>query len=332
MIYKNKKYIIFSFIILFIIFFFLGCNKKEYKKYPFKNILDNEDIFDLVLYKNSIYAGGKNGLYKINLKDLSTNKIEKINLPYIKDLTVYDNNLYIGYDLGIIKYDGNNYTNILSKKNNFKDIRVNTIYFDSSGNLWAGTYYGVLKYKNNTWTNLSQKNGLLSNTVFLILEDKSGGMIFGHYASNKSGISYLKKNNWKYFNVDTGLPHNYITSGIIKNDKAYIGTGFYDKGGIAIFKVNNNNFELENTIIKKWGENGSKVRSIKKDNNLLLIGTEYNGLCLLKNNEFKSFTTNNNLIGNEVKNILILKNNLWIATKKGISIINKDILYSELEN
>ena len=57
---------------------------------------------------------------------------------------------------------------------------VNRGYLDSSGNMWFTTLKeGVFKYDGQTFTNLSEKNGLCSNMVNAVIEDKNGIMWFG---------------------------------------------------------------------------------------------------------------------------------------------------------
>ena len=57
---------------------------------------------------------------------------------------------------------------------------VNRGYLDKSGNMWFTTLKeGVFKYDGQTFTNLSEKDGLCSNVVNAVVEDKDGIMWFG---------------------------------------------------------------------------------------------------------------------------------------------------------
>ncbi|MCK5762544.1 MAG: hypothetical protein KAH05_00340 [Clostridiales bacterium] len=296
----------------------------------FINILEGNEISDIVFYKGYLYAGGLEGVYRISPDDYTSEKINVGDVFLVKDLIADDKYLYIGHDSGITIYDGVNHSVILDDKFDVPDVRINSLMFDNDDSLWAGTYSGALKHTGDKWKNISIDDGLMDDTIFLIMQDSYGGMLFGHYASSNSGISYLKDNTWSYFTVDEGLPHNYITAGIMGNNEIYIATGFYDLGGIAVFDVSSNGISLSKTIIKKWGENGYKARSISLDNDFLWIGTEYNGICILQNEGFVQLNIDDGLSNNEVKSIYFdNKNMVWLGTRNGISIIDKLEIYYE---
>ncbi len=78
---------------------------------------------------------------------------------------------------------------------------VNRGYLDSSGNMWFTTLKeGVFKYDGKNFTNISTKDGLCSNVVNAVLEDKKGVMWFG---TAKGLCSY----DGKHF-VNISLPQN----------------------------------------------------------------------------------------------------------------------------
>lgn len=61
-------------------------------------------------------------------------------------------------------------------------------YLDRSGNMWFATSKeGVFKYDGKTFLNISEKEGLCSNVVNAVVEDKNGVMWFG---TNKGLCSY----------------------------------------------------------------------------------------------------------------------------------------------
>ncbi|MCD6435081.1 MAG: hypothetical protein J7L15_01625, partial [Clostridiales bacterium] len=100
--------------------------------------------------------------------------------------------------------------------------------------------------------------------------------------------------------------------------------------GVAVFDVSSNGISLSYTIIKEWGENGYKARSVNFDNDSLWIGTEYNGICILKDDDFIKYDITDGLIGNEVKSTYFDdKNRVWLGTRNGISVANKSTMYSK---
>src|SRR6056297_968857 len=315
--------IIFTFVVLT-----SSCSKEaSADKKNFQNLLEEFEISSLVEFNESVYAGGLEGVFEINPNNLSYEKLDIGDIFLVKDLLVHGDGLYIGYEEGIKVYKDGKYKEILNKDSNVNDIRVNDLYIDGSGKLWAGTYGGVLKLNKGKWEPLTTDEGLLDDTVFLIIEDGFGGMVFGHYASSDSGLSYLKNGKWRYFNTENGLPHNYITDGIRREDKLYVTTGFFEVGGVAVFNISKEGIEHERNIIEEWGDHGSKARSIGIREDELWIGTEYNGLSIIKSGNIYNFNEENGLVHNEVKSILFRKDGMvWLGTRSGVSVVEADEL------
>ena len=81
------------------------------------------------------------------------------------------------------------------------------------------------------------------------------------------------------------------------------------------------------TIVKKWGANGYKARSLNFKDDRLWVGTEYNGICVVDDEEFMKWDSEDGLINNEVKAIYFDENQrVWLGTKNGISIVDKNDL------
>jgi len=325
---KKITNLLFISIILTFIVFSSSCSKEaSADKKNFQNLLEGFEISSLVEYDGSVYAGGLEGVFEINPKNLNYEKLDIGDIFLVKDLLVHNDELYIGHEEGIKVYSDGKYKEILNKDSKVNDLRVNDLYIDETGKLWAGTYGGVLKLNKGKWESLSTDEGLMDDTVFLIIEDGLGGMVFGHYASSDSGLSYLKNDKWSYFNTENGLPHNYITDGIRKEDKLYITTGFFDVGGVAIFNISKEGINHERNIIEEWGDYGSKARSIGFREEELWIGTEYNGLSIIKSGNIYNFNEENGLINNEVKSILFREDGkVWLGTRSGVSVVEADEL------
>src|SRR6056297_2176977 len=323
---KNiSKYLL---IIILSIFLIASCGREiSVEKKNFQNLLEEYEISSLVEFNGSVYAGGLEGVFKINPKNLSYEKLDIGEIFLVKDLLVHNDELYIGHEEGIKVYRDGKYKEILNKDSKVNDLRVNDLYIDETGKLWAGTYGGVLKLNKGKWESLSTDEGLMDDTVFLIIEDGLGGMVFGHYASSDSGLSYLNKGKWTYYNTENGLPHNYITDGIRIKDKLYITTGFYYVGGVAIFNITEEGIEHESNIVEEWGDFASKARSIGYREDELWIGTEYNGLSIIKSENIYNFNEKKGLVHNEVKSILFRKDGkVWLGTRSGVSVEKADEL------
>lgn len=292
----------------------------------FINLIEGEEIATMVFWHDAVYAGGMTGVFRIDPLTLEAVKLDH-EFFLVKGLVAGEEGLYIGHERGVILYDGDTYQSLLDEATDQKDVRINTLYRTQDKTLWAGSFEGVLKLTPQGWQRLTQKDGLRSDTVYVILQDPSGGMIFGHYATNLGGLSYWRDGEWQTFTSSDGLPHDYITAGLMDQENIYLATGFYDLGGIAILKTTSEGLVLEETIRHKWGEHGYKARSLYLEDEVLWVGTEYNGFCKVTDTGFIKWDTSDGLVSNEVKVILKdSKGRMWLGTKNGISVVQEEDL------
>ncbi|EDN70576.1 two-component system sensor histidine kinase/response regulator [Beggiatoa sp. PS] len=103
------------------------------------------------------------------------------------------------------------------------DNRVNVLLRDGSRGLWVGTQFSGLAYRsvNSKWTVYNQDNSGLSNLVFALESDGSGGLWIGTY----EGLAYRSASGkWTVYNQDySGL---YIINAIESDSSSglWIGT------------------------------------------------------------------------------------------------------------
>jgi YXYXY domain-containing protein/two component regulator with propeller domain len=106
-------------------------------------------------------------------------------------LQTRDGYLWIATLDGLVRYDGARYT--VFNKANSKGIlsnRFNLLYEDSDGALWVGTEDGGLnRFKDGKFTPYTTKEGMFSNGVFAILEDRRGNF----WMSSNQGIHRVRK-------------------------------------------------------------------------------------------------------------------------------------------
>lgn len=101
---------------------------------------------------------------------------------------------------GIIRYDGKTFTNITSKLNThgFWDVLE-----DRRGNFWlASIGSGVYYYDGKSFKNYTTKDGLPSNSVFKIYEDKAGIIWFG----TREGPSRYDGKSFRNFKMNEEPP------------------------------------------------------------------------------------------------------------------------------
>lgn len=124
------------------------------------------------------------------------------------------------------------------------------------------------------------------------------------------------------FNEDNGLSKNSVL-GINQNNKGEIFLGTND-GGLSVFsgvkklKLSKNDGLVDNVVYD----------IINLENNEQLLTTN-NGVSLLKNNNFSSYSFSDSLTSTRVYSaILDHSNKIWLATGKGLGYIQNDTIYS----
>jgi ligand-binding sensor domain-containing protein len=99
-------------------------------------------------------------------------------------------NIWIASWEGVFKYDGKSFTNITSK---VSQARFFSVLEDSKGNFWfASIGSGVYYYDEKSFRNFTTEDGLASDRVTVIYEDKTGIIWFGSEggASRYDGKSF----------------------------------------------------------------------------------------------------------------------------------------------
>jgi len=122
---------------------------------------------------------------------------QKNNVEYILE----DNagNIWFGGrgNKGVFRYDGQSITNLqLRNYNDFlpalqgNDHWAWPVLQDKNGNIWFCNWNGVYRYDGHSFTTFTKKDGLASNTVARIMEDKNGYLWFGCGAENNEICRY----------------------------------------------------------------------------------------------------------------------------------------------
>jgi ligand-binding sensor domain-containing protein len=154
---------------------------------------------------------------KTEIKDLNSSPgPNSITRNIIQDR---NGNIWIASFEGIIKYDGTSFTNITSK---VSSARFFSVLEDRKGNFWfASVGSGIYYFDGKTFQNLTTKEGLASDVVTTIYEDKTGTIWFG----TLDGVSRYDGTSFQNFTTKEGLPHNDVnTITEDKTGKFWIGT------------------------------------------------------------------------------------------------------------
>lgn len=106
------------------------------------------------------------------------------------------------------------FTNNPDDRDSLSSDTVRDLHLDSVGRLWVATAAGglnVLDPKTNKFSHFTQKNGLPSNTVLSILEDKSGRLFFG--TQNGLAVLDMGSTEFRVYGLEDGLNTKEFTAG-----------------------------------------------------------------------------------------------------------------------
>lgn len=293
------------------------------------------DVNTISISGDTVYAGGKNGVYCISR--INKNVIGKLSpdtdVNYVKSLfTDNEKKLWIGHANGLTTYINGEFTSS-DESDGLPDKRVNTIIQTKNGCIMAGTWKGAVCLKSDKIEILDKKSGLIDDMVNIMYEDSRGNLWLGSYTAPRGGISILRDNMVQTFDTESGLPHNNITS--IAEDSAgniWVGTGLYKRGGAARFHLEKGKWIIDSLITYEDGLPGEKVRSLYIDRNFnTWFGTEYEGLAVFHRDHITILSKDNGLSHPEIKCILQDENdNFWIGTRDGLNYIEKTVVDSLL--
>jgi serine phosphatase RsbU (regulator of sigma subunit) len=218
--------------------------------------------------------------------------------------------------------------------------------------MWFGTWGGGLsKYAGQSFTHYTDKEGLSSNGILSILQDKKGNTWFG---TNGNGVFKYDGKQFTHFTIKQGLANEFVAcmledihgniwfgtkgDGICKYDghsfTAFIGKDELPtndircmledkKGNIWIGTSGGGVAKYDGTYFyyfsDKEGLSNNVVRCMLEDNNgNIWIGTNGGGVFSYNGNHFMHYTDKEGLSNDNVWSMLMDKSgNIWLGTFGG---------------
>ena len=235
-------------------------------------------------------------------------------------------NLWFGTQGGVSRYDGASFATFTTEDGLASD-QVVCMLEDRQGNLWfgterigagggvwrSGTGGGVSRYDGEQFTTFTTEDGLASDQVVCMLEDRQGNLWFG---TLRGGASRFDGVEFTTFTTEDGLAHNWVWS-ILEDRQGnlWFGTGRSGIGG-GVSRYDGTNFT---TFTTRDGLASNQVRcSMEDQQGNLWFGTQSGGVSRYDGNEFVTFTTEDDLAHNWVSTMLEdRQGNLWFGTQGG---------------
>jgi len=208
-----------------------------YFKKEFTNI-DVESAIHVVKYKDELLIAKEKELLVIKNNKITHHTGKE--LLAIRSIIKDNNNiLYLcGWGSGISTYDGKIFINLTdtflpSLKYFYSSLK------DSKGNLWFASFdAGLIGKIGRGWIQYSTEDGMPSNKITCLTEDKNGNIIAG---TNGGGIAIIRHGKVKVLNTNTGLPSNSVFSVLVDRDNN-LWAGF--QGKIARIKLSTGETEV----------------------------------------------------------------------------------------
>jgi two-component sensor histidine kinase/streptogramin lyase len=169
---------------------------------------------------------------------------------------------------------------------------------------------GVIKVTGSVFTSFKYENGIGSDKILSLCEDKHGNLWFG---TGGAGAMRYSGGIFTYYKDVVGLGNGNIFSIAEGNDKTiWIGTS--TDGAYRYSTSNGTDKPTPQNFSTASGLAGNNVRAILNDGKYIWMGTD-NGLSRFNGNSFTTFNSRNGLKSNEIRSLLNdSKGNLWIGT------------------
>lgn len=188
--------------------------------------------------------------------------------------------------------------------------RVSALRIDRDGALWIATAGGVARLRGDQLETFTTSDGLSSNLVLSLFEDREGSMWIGTEAG---GLNLLKSKKFNTFTTEDGLPSDLVKV-IYQDPQGGIWIGS-NGGGLTLFK--NGKFTTWTT---RDGLSSDVVLSLAGNaDGVIWIGTP-DGLNRFQNGKFQIFTFAEGLSNDLVRSVLVDRNGvLWVGTRDGLN-------------
>lgn len=193
--------------------------------------------------------------------------------------------------------------------------RISALRIDRADVLWIATARGLASLRNGKIETFTTDDGLTSNLVLSLFEDREGSLWIGTEAG---GLNLLKSKKFNTYTTKDGLPNDLVKA-IYQDTQGGIWIGS-NGGGLTLFK--NGKFTTWTT---RDGLSSDVVLSLAGDaDGTIWVGTP-DGLNRFKDGKFQTFTFAEGLSNDLVRSVLVDRNGvLWVGTRDGLNSFRDD--------
>ncbi|MEO0403417.1 MAG: two-component regulator propeller domain-containing protein, partial [Bacteroidota bacterium] len=303
-------------------------------------LLEDKEVLNSHVVDNQLYVICTNAVYLFAAGEWSI-IAEKMELHAS---ATHRGELYVVSDQGLLKKKDDGWENV-KERFPFSPALVNDIRFDESDVIWFSTYgygvqqldgdrfkrdpemdsnvvfqteliddkvwyctlnEGVLVWDGRRMISYSMANGMPSNTAISCEQDQWGNVWIG---TSGGGVARLSRQAFSHMDRERGLPANQVYSIACDGDQVYMGIG---EDGLYRHNKKSGSF-IQDTLV-----NQVKVKAIHKSANTLYVGTEGNGLFVIKEDTTYRVGRGDGISGNWVRAIQEdRRGNIFIGTAGG---------------
>lgn len=276
---------------------------------------DNSDIKytyieDIAIDKSDNIWIASGHLIKFNDKDwVHFNELDGFKIKFPDQLFIdnLDRVWFVNkYSKGISFLENGKLKNDFIEKNPIlkKGLGSNKVYFFSENNIWTSSREMIFHYDGKKWN--EYPNSFFNGSSYNYVKTLHNGSEKYWLGTWHKGLVSVDKKSLEFTMIDLTLSDS--DSKFLKGAKAHQ----YWNGKIDIDQVSQVNSD------KLY------ITSIAEKNNILYIGTKYNGLIIKVNNHVYNLNPKNSEILSESINTIKIdfENKIWIGTDKGLNILS----------
>lgn len=289
------------------------------------SLLQNTGIWSIYRdSKENIWFGTlKKGAVRYNpLQGLFTtfSTAEGLDHPIVRTLLEdRDGNMWIGTIKGLNKMDSQGRIKQIRMKENETTITVTSSFLSRDGALWFGTLSGLDKYISGKAVRYTETNGLVSNSVMAVLEDREGNLWMG---TDGKGVAKLrcKGEVFRNYSIKNNLPNDNIFSVYQDRQGSY---WFGSPSGIARMDRDGTieTFSKTKDGVKLGLASSAFSIAEDKEGNLWFATRKADEACLVYDGKkFTSFSKEDGFSDNTVNFVFKDRQDvMWFGTNDGVA-------------
>ncbi len=278
-----------------------------------------QDVQCLALVNNTIWAGGKDGLFIFATNGSALPVPEPLrDLHFVAALlSEKDGGVWIAHEDGVSHWQRPVVRHYSVQAGAFPS-RGLSVLRDRDGALWAGAERVLTRLDGSRFETVAIPESFALTEAAVLYQDRAGTLWIGDSSPRSPGLIRRDAQGFHLLSRREGLPHASINTIMEQgsNSDLWVGTGFAGSGGAVA--ISNGSLRA---IGRQHGLAGDKVRTIFEDSRgRLWFGSEYDGVAVFGDTRLAVIGEGDGLAGPEVKAIVEYPaNTFWLGTNGGLT-------------